>query len=160
MDFNLSKTIKMENLENITENYVSFEYKILRLDIFGGHFVNLTLFWPKNCRKVQNASGTTFVLNNPQMPLTARGVFLIIQWTVCRKRFSGAQKVLYIFTLRLAGQCSHDFCRISRGFALCNCRFGPEQETEGRSHKEKVSNVDFGCECRRGCRLWDVKNSG
>jgi hypothetical protein len=24
------------------------------LDIFGGHFVNLTLFWPKISRKVQN----------------------------------------------------------------------------------------------------------
>jgi hypothetical protein len=36
--------------------YVSFEYKIScpELDIFGGHFVNLTLFWPKNSRKVQN----------------------------------------------------------------------------------------------------------
>jgi hypothetical protein len=36
-------------------NYVSFDYKISCLDIFGGHFVNLTLFGQKiDSRKVQN----------------------------------------------------------------------------------------------------------
>jgi hypothetical protein len=35
-------------------NYVTFEYKISCLDFLGGHFVNLTLFWPKNSDKVQN----------------------------------------------------------------------------------------------------------
>jgi hypothetical protein len=45
----------MENLGNITLNNVPFEYKISFPDIFGGHFVNLTLFWPKNSRKVQNS---------------------------------------------------------------------------------------------------------
>jgi hypothetical protein len=42
----------MENLENFTFTF----YKISCLDIVGGHFVNLTLFWPKNSRKVQNGS--------------------------------------------------------------------------------------------------------
>jgi hypothetical protein len=31
------------------------EYKNSRLDIFGGFFVNFTLFWPKNSRIVQNS---------------------------------------------------------------------------------------------------------
>jgi hypothetical protein len=44
----------MENLENLTKINVSFEYKISYLDIFGGHFVHLTLFCPKNSREVQN----------------------------------------------------------------------------------------------------------
>jgi hypothetical protein len=45
----------MANLENFTYILVSFEYKISCLDIFGGYYVNLTLLWPKNCRKVQNS---------------------------------------------------------------------------------------------------------
>jgi hypothetical protein len=50
MDSNLYKTIKIGKFEK----NVLFEYKILCLDIFGGHFVNLTLFWHKNSRKVHN----------------------------------------------------------------------------------------------------------
>jgi hypothetical protein len=53
MDSNLYKT--MENLENFTQTYVSFEFKISCFDILGVHFVNLTLFWPKISRKVYNS---------------------------------------------------------------------------------------------------------
>jgi hypothetical protein len=35
-------------------NFSYSEYKISCLDIFGGHFVNVTLFWPKNSCNVQN----------------------------------------------------------------------------------------------------------
>jgi hypothetical protein len=49
-----SKLVKIENLEKITNINVSFEYITSNLEIFGGHFVNLTLFWPKNIRKVLN----------------------------------------------------------------------------------------------------------
>jgi hypothetical protein len=54
MDSNLFETIKNGKFGKFYINNVSFEYKISCLDIFGGHFVNLTLFWPKNSRKVQN----------------------------------------------------------------------------------------------------------
>jgi hypothetical protein len=47
MDSNLFKTIKNGKFGKFYIKYCPFEYKISCLDIFGGHFVNLTLFWPK-----------------------------------------------------------------------------------------------------------------
>jgi hypothetical protein len=44
------KTVFEKNID------VIFKYKISCLDIFGGYYVNLTLLWPKNSRKVQNGT--------------------------------------------------------------------------------------------------------
>jgi hypothetical protein len=53
MDSNLFETFKNGKFGKF---YIKLrpEYKISFLDIFGGQFVNLLLFWPKNSRKVQN----------------------------------------------------------------------------------------------------------
>jgi hypothetical protein len=52
--FQSLRNYKKWKIWKILHKKVSFEYIISCLDIFGGHFVNLTLFWPKNSRKVQN----------------------------------------------------------------------------------------------------------
>jgi hypothetical protein len=54
MDINPFETIKNGKFGKFYIKNVLFEYKISCLDIFGGDFVNLTLFWPKNSRKILN----------------------------------------------------------------------------------------------------------
>jgi hypothetical protein len=44
----------LETIKNGKFRKLYIKCKISCLDIFGGHFVNLTLYWPKNSRKVQN----------------------------------------------------------------------------------------------------------
>jgi hypothetical protein len=73
MDSDLFETIKNGIFEK--KNYISFEYKISCPDLFGGHFVNLTCFWPKGSRKVQNTLGLS-ICTVIQMLVTIYGYYI------------------------------------------------------------------------------------